>query len=223
MTGQAELVRRIVQEVLARLDQHAAPTRPEPQENLPSDQVRWQQPVLTAQGVEELPEGVRELVLPSRCVVTPWAQELARQRGLRLHRAPLSEQAAEKPPLLVLAVPGPAAPLTQGLGLSVPWKPLPSLGLDQGVQELAQAVRLGGHRALIWAQQPLVATCAANRHPPLRAVTGTQPWQLRQDAAQVAANCLVLQPRTLAPAAAKALIRWFATRPLEPVPEPLKG
>ncbi|GEM_PF-6959280 len=223
-----ELLKRIVADVLAQLDQlPGAVPREEKPVRLETEQCtkRLSLPVLAAEQVEQLPRQVRVLEVPRRCVVTPAARDLLRRRGIELRRT--SESASQKtaPPLVVVAdVPRlELAALDRVLqGAEVPVQRLPQLGLSLALEELARAVRLGGQRGLVWTRRPQVALCLVNRHRGVRAAGGEDPLQLRRHVSEVAANCLVVAPTCAAPWALRGLVRWFAMRPLESIPPELK-
>ncbi len=223
-----ELLKRIVADVLAQLDQlpgaapcEEKPPRPEKEQGTK----RLSLPVLAAEQVERLPRQVRVLELPRRCVVTPAARDLLRQRGIELRRVVETAAGKAAPPLVVVTdVPRQElATLDRVLqGAGVPTQRLPQLGLPLALEELARAVRLGGQRGLVWSACPQVALCLANRHRGVRAAGGEDPRQLRRHVSEVAANRLVLGPACASPWALRRLIHWFATRKLESVPPELK-
>ncbi len=222
-----ELLKRIVADVLAQLDQlpAAAPKREPSRQTEGQGTKRLSLPVLVAAEVEQLPQEVRVLELPRRCVVTPAAQDLLRQRGIELRRVVETAAGKATPPLVVVAdVPREElATLDRVLqGAGVPAQRLPQLGLPLALEELARAVRLGGQRGLVWSACPQVALCLANRHRGVRAAGGEDPRQLRRHVTEVAANCLVLGPACASPWALRGVVQWFATRKLESVPPELK-
>ena len=228
MTPDGKLVQRIVADVLARLEQLAGPQAAcaaGPGEGEPGT-VRLELPVLSAAELERLPEGVRQVVLVPRCVVTPAARDEAARRGIRLLKTAEPARDACSQAVLVVVAEGSAPErkaLEQALARAqVRVERVPPVGLASALAELAREVRLGGRRGLVWTPRPPVALCLANRHRGIRAAGGENPRQLKQAAAALAANCLVLGPECGSPWALRNLIQWFATRRLEPLPAELK-
>jgi hypothetical protein len=145
--------------------------------------------------------GVATVTVAARAVVTPAARDLLRERKIALRRGGAAEAATNATPAarLVIGVAethfDPAALVARVKPRLATVEQLPRVGLAGVVSELADRVRLGGDRGVLFTGEPQVALVLANRYPGVRAVAVGCADSMRRARAAIGPNVLVIQPR----------------------------
>ncbi|MBX7073393.1 MAG: hypothetical protein K1X71_09625 [Pirellulales bacterium] len=157
--------------------------------------------VVTTRLLEGRLAGVATVSVAARAVVTPAARDLLRERKIALRRGDAAEAATKAAPAarLVIGVAethfDPAALVARVKPRLATVEQLPRVGLAGVVSELADRVRLGGDRGVLFTGEPQVALVLANRHPGVRAVAVGCADSMRRARAAIGPNVLVIQPR----------------------------
>lgn len=157
--------------------------------------------VVTTRLLEGRLAGVETVTVAPRAVVTPAARDLLCERKIVLRRGGVAEAATKAAPAarLVIGVAesnfDPAALVARVKSRSATVEQLPRVGLAGLVSELADRVRLGGDRGVLFTGEPQAALVLANRHPGVRAVAVGCADSMRRARASIGPNVLVIQPR----------------------------
>jgi hypothetical protein len=241
VTPQAEIepdmLERIVREVTRRLRAMPRPMTM-PDDNSSSMQARemattvsptvnvvsFAVPVVTLAEVTGRLEGVREVAIGPRTILTPAVQDLLVQQRIAVTRnATQTVPATGPPPLLV------ASMTTIGHAPESYWQQLERLGmvcqqvagssLTGILEELATLLAGGAHQGMLLTDQTAVALCLANRQPEIRAILATGVDALRRDTQDVGANLLVVSPHGRTAYQVGSLAREFCRVGVLPCPE----
>jgi len=163
-----------------------------------ADVVRLAVPVVTLAAVTGRLEGVKEVAIGPRTILTPAVKDLLAQQRITVTRSATQTVPTTGPPLLV------AGMTTAGHAPESYWQQLERLGMDcqqvagsslTGIlQELAPLLASGTCQGMLLTDQTAVALCLANRQPGIRAILATGVDALRRDAQDVGANLLVVSP-----------------------------
>lgn len=200
-------VEAIVREVLARLAGADSQAEAHIEATLKSPTTTGERSLLltervvTTQLLERQLGGVATVTVAARAVVTPAARDLLRERKIALRRGGAAEAATNATPAarLVIGVAesnfDPAALVARVKPRLATVEQLPRVGLTGVVSELADRVRLGGDRGVLFTGEPQVALVLANRHPGVRAVAVGCADSMRRARAAIGPNVLVIQPR----------------------------
>jgi hypothetical protein len=228
----AESVRRLVMEVLRRLDMptqsrahsSAAVAEPTPVVQVPPTATAISLPaaVISLGVLEKLPPGIVRVGVSATAVITPSAREFARDRGLLIERIAAGTIGAAGRAVLIAHVDGPtAAPAAAAIARAVPGGTrLAASGLADVVATIALQASRDAARGILLTSRPHVAVVVANRTASLRAVTGKAAAEISAAAAAIAANLLVLDPTLFSPSALARIAAEFAGRPAAiPPPE----
>lgn len=234
MTLDPEIVRRLVAEVVARI-QPPAPATPLAASPATSTSGQPQQAagltltdsVITLATVERLPAGTKRVVVTAKAVITPSAREHARDHGIELVRGtPAAAAASAHRPFLVAHADCAAdvKPRCAAIARSVSVaQQLPATGLADVVTALAAHASRDGGRAVLLCGRPFVAVALANRSTGVRAVTARDPASLLAAVREVAANIIIVDPQAFPAAGLDRVCTDFAARDLPSPPAELSA
>jgi len=143
-------------------------------------------------------EGIKQLVVPAKAVITPAARDLLRQKQIDVGYA-VAAKAVAKPRLpLVVGVAETkydATSLVQAIareGTTV--ERLAQTGLVQAVREISDEAAKGGKLGLLLTDETAAALCLANRRAGVRAVAATSIAATPRTMQSVGANVLMIDP-----------------------------
>ncbi len=190
-----------------------------------SRRLELQEQVITAASLSGRLEGVQEVHIPQRAVVTPAANDLVREAGavlVRRQTAASHSQAA----VLVLGVAETnwaasgllSALASAGVGV----EQLARAGLRQTVEELADHAGRGGRRCMLLTARPYLGACLANRRAGVRAVVIERGADAQGAVAEAAANMAVLDPAGWSAFALHRFVQWYATAASRACPDELR-
>ena len=234
MTHDPETIRRLVAEVISRLQQQ--PATASPAAAIPVGAGSISGPprqaggvaiagaVVTLAAIERLPPGTKRAVIATRAVVTPSARDRAREAGIELVRAASAPAAVAARPFMVAHAEcgGEAAGRCAAIARGVPGsQQLPTTGLADVVSAMAAHAARDGGRAVLLCGRPAVAVALANRSAGVRAVTARDAAGLVAAIAECAANIVAIDPRAFPSASLDRLCADFATRDLALPPKEL--
>lgn len=174
--------------------------------------------VVTLAVLERLPPGTRRVIVPARAVLTPSARERAADAGIAIVRQQpaVASAAVAGRPFLVAHAACTADPAAKAAAIAravAGAAHLPATGLADVLAALALHAGRDGARGVLLTGRPALAVAAANRHPSLRAVTGTDATRLVSAAADCAANLLVVDPVAFTAAVLERLCSELAHGP----------
>lgn len=230
----ADTIRRLVAEVIARLQ--SEPAAPPPRSAAPASgsgepvaaaAVTLADKVVTLAVVQRVPSGTRRALVPATAVITPSAREHARDAGIEIVRgsgAP-AQSASSRPFIVAHAecggdATGRCAAIVRGVPNA---QQIPASGLADVVAAIATHASRDGARAVLLCSRPAAAVILANRGPSLRAVTARDAASLLAAATETAANLLVVDPTALPAAALDRVAMEFAIRDLGKPPTELSA
>jgi hypothetical protein len=154
--------------------------------------------VVTLGELEGKLEGIKQLVVPAKAVITPAARDLLRQKKIDVGYA-LPAKTANKPRLpLVVGVAETkydATSLVQAIaraGTTV--ERLAQTGMVQAVREISEEATKGGKLGLLLTGETAAALCFANRRVGVRAVAATSVVATPRAVQSIGANVLVIDP-----------------------------
>lgn len=223
----ADMIRRLVAEVIARLQPGAAGAAPAsgPGQAEAAAGFTLADRVVTLAVLQRIPAGTRRAIVPATAVITPSAREHARDAGIELVRGSAAPAQNGSPRPFVVAhaeCGGDAAARCAAIVRGVPGaQQLPATGLADVVTAIATHVSRDGARAVLLSSRPAAAVILANRSPSLRAVTARDAAGLLAAAAECAANLLVVDPRAISAVSLERVAVEFARRDLGSPPADL--
>jgi hypothetical protein len=227
----AETIRRLVTEVLARLGAEGKPapaaplvTPSAPATGSPvSTGVTLAGRVISLGMLEKLPSGTARVVVETAAVITPSAREYARDKGITIERASAGSRPAGVPFIVARAeCAKDASSQAAALARAVPGGvQLPATGLADVATALALHASRDGARGVLLTSKPATALILANRSASLRAVTARDPSALAAAITETAANLIIVDPATFPASALVRLAVDLATRPASEVPAAL--
>jgi hypothetical protein len=166
--------------------------------------------------------GIRQLVVPSRAIVTPSVRDELRRRQITLVYGPPAAAAKTDEARLVLMAAGRfdpaslAASITaEGLVVDVQRSDCLMAACDRLASQLAQGQTVG----LLATDYTAAGLCLANRLPGVRAVLGASPATIIAEASSVGANLLVANPAVLGPVQLKQMAVQFCRQASHECPE----
>ena len=209
-------IARLVTEVLRRI--HAETESPQTQKSQstsPQATTTVSDRVIAAETIIKLAPGTKVAYFEHKAVITPSARDLARDRGIELiPTKPATGQKTE--PRLFIAqaecttnVSAIAATIRRAVSTS---QQLPSAGLAPTLESFADHAGRDAARCILLTENTAVASVAANRFPPIRAVLGSDPTALTDSIARCAANLVILDPRHFSPASMVQIAKELTTR-----------
>jgi len=218
-------VERIVREVMARLAKDRSHAIDPPRTDCPP-RIELDQTLVTLNLLEDRLDGISELALKPRAVITPAARDFIKQKNVRVVPLRASKVDATKTPAGELAV-----GIADCNGSVVTIKQLQN-ALPQAINvldgrdtvELVHAVRrhaLQHGRGLIVTSKSATALCIANRIGAVRAVCATNVKQLQHALAEVGANVAIIDPTGRSTWQQLQLARCFASAWHVPCPQEL--
>jgi len=241
----AAQIERIVREVLAEMG--AAPNatadarRGRAPETPPKTAARLHVAghVVAAAAIAGRLDGVREIVVGRRAVVTPAALDLLRPNNIAIVREEAPAAAGEtahgalavgatatpvRAPARVCLIsatrsfgPEPLAANLQTDGLAVCFQQKDCL--IASAEELARNIADGRTVGVLVTRKAAAALCLANRKPGVRAILAAGPDALQRDADEVGANALIVDPRGRGLYALRRMVRRFAGDGVRACPE----
>ena len=181
-------VERIVGEVLGRLQAKKSS----------SQELAIASRVVTLAEVEGKLEGIKQVVVPAKAVITPAVRDLLRQRKIDIGYALPGKAAAKvRLPLIVgtAETKCDAAGAMQAVAKAgVTIQRLARTELAPVVGELCEAASKGGKLGLLLTSETAAALCLANRRPGVRAVAATSVAATPRAVRSVGANLLAVDP-----------------------------
>ncbi len=200
----AACVDQVVGEVLKRLQAKASSQR----------ELSISSRVVTLAELEGKLEGIKQLVVPAKAVITPAARDMLRQRKIDISYAvPAQAVAKSRLPLVVGAAETKydAASLVQAIAREgVTIERLARTGLAQVVGEMCEETTKGGKLGLMLTSETAVALCLANRRSGVRAVAATSVAATPRVVRSVGANVLVIDPAARGAFELQRLVSQFA-------------
>lgn len=215
----AETIRRLVAEVLARLGADTKPARAAATAHAAPSTTRagvtLAGRVIAVGMLEKLPSGTSSVVVEAAAVITPSAREYARDKGIVIDRSGSQTRPAGVPFIIARAeCAKDATAQAASLARRVPGgMQLPVTGLADVIADIALHASRDGSRGLLLTSKPATATILANRSASLRAVTARDAATLTSAVAETGANLLIVDPATFPAAALTRLAVDLATRP----------
>ena len=171
--------------------------------------------VVSLAGLNGRLEGVRQLVVPPRAIVTPSVRDELRRRRIALVFGPPATAAAGGDGCLVLMAAGSfdptslaAAIAAEGLAVDVHRSSCVIAATDRLASRLAKEKTVG----LLATDHLAAGLCLANRLPGVRAVLGANAATIAAEASSVGANLLVASPTVLGPAQLARMAVEFCRR-----------
>ena len=210
----AAAIERIVRDVLAQL---AAEKGGKPNEITVAGRLTVSERLVTLAALERRLDGVRELVVPAKAVITPAARDRLRELKIGLAFEQTSPGPVIDGPTIVLGIAETnyeAAGLVEALsreGLAI--ERLAKTGLVTVVGEMCDEVHKGGKPAVLLTTSREAALCLANRQRGVRAVAVHDLGALRKSVAAVGANFLVIDPSGKGLSVLARLVREFVAAP----------
>lgn len=193
-------VERIVRAVLSELNVAAArDTRPGVSSERDSERTLvLTSKVVSLAEVEGKLKDVSRLVVPRGAVFTPAARDELRKFAVALASAAGAPQAAKLKVVLATAEtsfdPAPLVAALTGEGTVV--ERLPQSGLTNAVDTLTRKVVVDKQLGLLITDMPAAALCLANRQRGVRAVLAHSLAAVSEAVEMIAANLLVIDPRS---------------------------
>ncbi|GEM_PF-810177 len=184
-----------------------SPAIPAPQQETASTdgQLVLTDRVITLKQVEEHLGRIRRLIVPTRSVITPAVIDELKQRGITLEfrRSGDREQKgiADAGRLLILEIvsrrydPGELIRRLESEAVSLRWQQ--GACLIAATNRLAESLSEASQVGAVLTTHPAAAVCLANRRRSLRAIWAESLEQLREHAADVGANVLVVHSRRM--------------------------
>ena len=184
-------VQRIVQEVLRRLQERAqrqdktpSPKTPSPKTPSPKTATTlvWPQSVVSTAALSGRLEGVQQLIVGPKAIVTPAAQDELRERGIQLTRDTQESTGGSVGVAVQDSIVNPQTRKATRIGSDDQWASFFTTAIHNGRSSLAVSC------------QPHRLACLANRDESVRAVVVTDIRQLEDAVGQAAANVLCVSP-----------------------------
>lgn len=200
---QNELRERIVREVLARLQPNIVAagngaSHENQEQPTTSDRLEIAERVVTVSTLVGRVAGKRTIIVLPHAVVTPAARDFLRELGLTIERQSQRVQQAQLGLRRVVGVAEtsyePAAMLAGLRGQE--FEQVARVGLVGVVDEIVDRVARGGAVGLIFTDQADAVLCLANRSAGVRAVLARSAAAVRQARGTIAANLLVVEPKS---------------------------
>lgn len=224
-------VDRIVQAVLARLQQRSAVTAAKPASAANStgqpELVLWGG-LVTEQDLMGQLRAERVVRVAAGTVLTPSARDYLRTRGVTLAtiaHAPPQHKSIERRKVVL----GVAHPQFEASGIvtnltrhHIHVEQLARVGLIGVVEELVDHVGKGGDRGLLFTDRPLAATCLANRTRGVRAAAVGNHEEARQASQEIGANLLIVNPTATSSYAMLHAVRTWCGAPATTLPVELR-
>lgn len=218
MSELAEMIERVVREVLAGLGHTVAaapaqPSGPAPQNEEANDSLVLNRRLVTLADLPDRFAAARRVIVPPGTVVTPSARDELRRKRIELVVGATAAVAAQRTSSAILMVaatvydPAPLAAALQRDGVAAESRS--SDCLIRATDELAAELASGTTTAILLTAYPAPALCLANRHAGVQAIHGTGADTVARDAGSVGANLLVIDPTSLGFFAVKQIAGRF--------------
>jgi hypothetical protein len=198
-------VDQIVREVVRRLRSHASceDVAPPPAESPKSKPPRkpdrkptelcLDERVVTMAAIKDRLQGIRQVRLCPKAVITPSARDEFRKRGIVVERRSAESVVAKGKAALCFAqadVDGNVSGLLREVGGEL----VSAKGLVDAVQKLAECVSDDRKLGVLLTTRTAPAICLANRLPRVRAALGGSADMVREAVMSVGANLLIIDP-----------------------------
>jgi|GEM_PF-3778944 len=180
--------------------------------------------LVTLRDVERKLEGIQELIVPARCVVTPAVKDLLRQLGVRVSvgQQVANDKAGRSVALGTVGACRNAKSLEAAL-VRDGWKvsKVESTELKVAVSELSDNVLSNSQPAVLVIDDVDAALCLANRRAGIRAIAVRDPARVEAAAKSVGANMLLLDGAAWSVPTMARMVRLFTADGLRTCPEHL--
>ena len=221
MAGQQRDIEWIVGEVMRRLmDVHAVgketkTEKPPASKRSPAPgQLRLNQRVVTTALLDGRLDGVRQVIVPARAVVTPAVRDTLRKKQITIVNESEQSDTAPSCDKYTIGVVDPASEFSAAMAaVSAELGDVGRLETDcviKAVRGVAEEVAAGRSVGILLTQQPSVALCLANRQPGVRAAWAVSVAAVREAMQCVGANLLVVNPTSLGVYELRVMAREFA-------------
>jgi ribose 5-phosphate isomerase RpiB len=221
MAGQQRDIEWIVGEVMRRLmDVRAAGEKAEaeqPPARKPSNEsghLRLSQRVVTTALVEGRLDGVRQVVVPARAVVTPAVRDALRKKRITIVSQSETCDAEPGSDTCIVGVVDPAGQFGSATAaVSAELGDVRRLDSDcvvKAIRGVVGEVETGQGAGIVFTGQPSVALCLANRQPGIRAAWAVNAAAVQEAEQSIGANLLVINPASHGMYELRAMIREFA-------------
>ncbi|HEX7446454.1 MAG TPA: hypothetical protein VF306_02850 [Pirellulales bacterium] len=196
------------------------------QGSAPAIVVELQDRVITLDHFDGKLNGVKQITVPRRAVITPAARDELARRGIAIGYAIATQQS--KPRATVVwgqaEANYEAARLLDALARErISIEPLAQTGLAQVIDELGDEISKGGKPAVLLTGMPAVALCLANRQRGVRAVMAQSVATTMLAVRAVGANLLVVDPAGRSWFELKRLLGQFIAGAPYPCPAEYRG
>jgi len=186
--------------------------------------LRVESRLVTLRDVERKLEGIQELIVPARCVVTPAVKDLLRQLGVRVS---VGQQVVNDKAGRTVAL-GTVGACRNAKGLEAAlvrdgWKVnrVESAELKAAVSELSDNVLSNSQPAVLVTGDVDAALCLANRKAGIRAIAVRDPARVEAAAERVGANLLLIDAAAWSVPTMARMVRLFAADGLRTCPQHL--
>ena len=167
------------------------------QGSAPATVVELASRVITLDHLEGKLEGVKQVAVPRRAVITPAARDELNRRGIAIGYAIAVQQSKPRPTVVwgQAETNYEAARLLDALARErISIESLAQSGLTQVIDELSDEINKGGKPAILLTAKAAVAVCLANRRRGVRAVMAQSVATTMQAVRAVGGNLLVVDP-----------------------------
>jgi hypothetical protein len=227
MTSEQRDIERIVREVIRRLaetpDLASSETKTEkpPMRKAPvvkpaqnKNRLQLSERVVTTALLERRLDGVKQVVIPARAVVTPAVRDMLRKKRIAIVQGVEAEEDIVCEAKRFLAVVDPtgefgsaAAAVAAELGDVQRWD---GDCVVEAVRQVTEAVVEDGCVGIVFTCQPSVAICQGNRHASVRAAWGVDVAAVKEAVQSIGVNVLVVNPSLHGVYELRGILREFA-------------
>ena len=221
MAGQQRDIEWIVGEVMRRLmDVHGAGKETKTKKPLEgkrsqaSGQLRLSQRVVTTALLDGRLDGVRQVIVPVRAVVTPAVRDTLRKKRITIVSESEQPDAASSCDKITIGIVDPSGEFSAAMAaVSAELGDVGRLETDcviKAVRGVAEEVAASRSAGMVLTQQPSVAVCLANRQPGVRAALAVSVAAVQEAMQWVGANLLVVNPALHGVYELRVMAREFA-------------
>ena len=227
MAGQQRDIEWIVGEVMRRLmdaeraveetiteTKMAKPPAKKRQEPKPG-QLQLNHRVVTTAQIDGRLDGIRQVVVPVRAVVTPAVRDTLRKKRIALVSQPQPDHSDAESSRYTLGVVDPTGEFVSAIATVRAElgdvRQLDHDGLIQAVGGVVEQIETDRGAGLVLTRQPSVALCLANRRPGVRAAWAISVAAVRDAEQMIGANLLIVNPASHGIYELKGMIREFAS------------
>ncbi len=228
MTSEQLDIERIVREVIRRLAEtpdlarDATSTAKSPMRKPPVSSsaqknscLQLSERVVTTALLDRKLDGVKQVVVPVRAIVTPAVRDMLRKRRIAIVEGTETEKDVACETKWFLAVVDPAsdfgsatAAVAAELGDAQRWD---GDCVVKAIQKVTDAVVDEGCTGIVLTSQPSVALCRGNRHSAIRAAWGVDVAAVKEAVRSIGANVLVVNPSIHSVFELRGILREFVS------------